>query len=253
MTTTVERKLRRNLGVVEHEGDPNFAPKHGERDSILLVERLLRVLLSESVTKLQNDENECRRFFSHFFDPTVDEDEREEFITNFRNFPPRSIQGYARMGAELPVFSIVLTSDNETDEFVGQFADDEAGTEFVASFFESVYSIYVCASHPIQAVYLYQFAKSVVLSGKIALLANGCHTVSISGGELAPDEQYMPENMYIRVLRVSVKAPATVPRILPVDPRRLKLAGIFAHDVVVDGYPGGVSLRRGSFDDDGNP
>ena len=242
---TVDRKAKRNLGVVEDEGKLTASDLDpGPPQAILMVERLLRALLEDSVNQIKDDLPELRRFFNHFYGPTVDSDEVEEFVTDFHTRPPKAKLGYARSGAEVPMFAIVLSEDDEKEEFLGQHAgdgiDSDGAFDYVGSFFDSTYSIYIYASHPIQAAYLYQFAKAVVHSGKIALFNCGVQEVHLSGGELTPDEEYMPENMFVRVLRVMTKAPFTAPRFKLANPANIKVTGIFGSDVVVDGRKGGV-------------
>lgn len=244
---TASRKAKRNLGVVDGEGQVTDAdPVPGTpENAVLMVERLLRRLLEDSVNQLKDDVSELRRFFTHFYGPTIDADEVEEFITNFQNRPPQAKLGYARSGAEMPMFAIVLSEDSETDEFIGQYAgteiNEDGAFDFVGSFFDSTYSIYIYSEHPVQVAYLYQFVKAVIHSGKIALFTCGIQEVHLSGGELSPDEEYMPENMFVRVLRVKIKAPFTAPRFKLANPARIKVSGIFGNDVVVDGQKGGVS------------
>jgi hypothetical protein len=61
-----------------------------------------------------------------------------------------------------------------------------------------------------------------------------------SGNEVAPQQEYLPQNMFVRRLGVTLQSQETSPIILAVDPLRVRLAGIFADDLVVSGIRGGV-------------
>ncbi len=231
------RKQKRNIG--------NFKPEvvtQLPNAAVLLVERLLKSLLETAVTQLATKPDDALRYFSHFFDTTVGTEERDQFIRAFAANPPKVVIGYARSGAELPCYAIVMSSEEESDAFLNDYEGSVGDTEYRGAFFEATYAIYVYSNHADMAQVLYQIAKAIVHSGKGLLLHEGALEVHIGGGELAPDENYMPENMFVRVLRVAIKHPYSAPRFLPSDPAKLK-AYIYAHDIVVDGVRGGVTVR----------
>ena len=103
---------------------------------------------------------------------------------------------------------------------------------------QHTYGIYVYAQNPDQVIYLYQFAKMVLFGAKQALECAGFINTRFSGGEISPEEMYLPENMYARVLRLQCVAPITVPR-LTGGPATI--TAIHMHDIVVDGIRGGVT------------
>jgi hypothetical protein len=87
-----------------------------------------------------------------------------------------------------------------------------------------------------------------VFGAKPLFLSNGMTDVTISGGEVAPDEQYLPDNMFLRTLTVSGHSMFTVPSFALTDRRRLRVLGLYRDDVVVDGVRGGITPTR--FDDE---
>lgn len=223
------------------------------RDSIINVERGLQVLLESETNRFKDDENLLRMFFGYYFKGLVDPAEIDEFVKNFVTSPPEIVLGYPRSSTTFPCMSIILESEDEQEPVLADYAgetdtddpDDvrEANGDFLeheGGFWKSVYGVYVYAQHPDVCLYLYHFAKMILVSGRIWLLSQGLNDVGLSGGELAPDERYLPDNMFIRMVRVMCTAPQTVPRFALVDPRRLRTYGLFMEDVVVDGVPGGV-------------
>jgi len=243
-------KTDRNIGGALPTSPPDLSTA---RDSILLIERLLRSLLQTTIDDLKdpNDASaveDLTRFFSHFYDPTISPAERNDIIKNFQAEPPKAILGYPRSTAQFPCFSIILEGEEETQGLIGDYAgqttldeDVDDFSEYIGAFYNSTYGIYIYAEHPDVCVYLYQFAKSVIHAGKAFLFSCGVTSMTISGGELAPDETYMPENMFMRVLRVQLTAPMSVPAFMRADPRKIRLTGIFRPDVIVDGMPSGVT------------
>lgn len=223
------------------------------RDSILLVERLLVGVLNTTIDRLKDVNDpvavaDLGRFFSHFYDPTISVSDRNDLIRNFQTQPPKAVLGYPRSTAQFPCFSVILEGEQEKESFLGDYAgqtteeeDERDASEYLGAFYSSTYGIYIYAEHPDVCVYLYQFAKSVIHASKGFLFSCGVHGLSLSGGELAPDEAYIPENMFIRVLRAQMDAPMTVPAFMSADPRKVRITGIFRPDVVVEGIPSGVT------------
>lgn len=230
-----KRKLDRNLG-----GDyPREAPTVLPDAAVLLVERFLKRLLETATEQLLKRPEDAKRFFSHFFDTTTSTTERDQFCRAFAMRPPKTVIGYARSGAEMPSWAIVMASEQEEDAFVGDEVGIVGDVEFKGAFFSAEYDVFTYADHPDITAVLYQLSKAIVHAGKALLLQQGVLEVRLGGGDLRPDEEYMPENMYIRVLRVHTKHPYSAPLFLPSDPAKLRTL-IFANDVVMDGVRGGV-------------
>jgi hypothetical protein len=258
----MSRKAKENVrnlgGTLQNDIEPYFeGPQLAQaRTSISLLERVLQNLLRSEIARLKEDEAELDRFFGHFFDPTAGSEERSRFVTHFRREPPVVVLGYPRTSGEFPCFAVILESEEETDpdlmgDYMGQTLDGEAGeaAEYVGSFFSNSYGIYIYAQNPDVVVYLYQFAKMVIYGAKQALECAGFNDIRFSGGELNPEEMYLPENMFARVLRLSCTAPITIPR-LTLDPAKVRLLGLYMDDIVVDGIRGGVTPYDAG--DDGN-
>ena len=257
-----KQRLLKNLGAGFEAADPKAEPyfdgpgKIEVRTSVVMVERILRAVLTSEIDRLSDRANtdELRRYFAHFYDPTVGEEERERFVTNFQRTPPRAIIGYPRTGADLPIFSIVLMSDEEMDgqpagflgKYAGETQPDETppggdDAEYEGAYFAQAFAVFVYGQNPDQVAYLYQFAKLTLFGARQALEASGLIDPRYSGGELSPEEMYLPDNVFARVLNVRLTSMMTVPRLFSHrDGRRLRITGIFRDDVVVDGVRGGV-------------
>lgn len=247
-----EVRENRNIGPVIYEQEV------GAQDSILLVERLLKNLIQATTDWLKDDESECRRFFTHFFDATVTEDEREEFVTNFTTKPPKTVLGYARNSAQFPCFAVVIENEEESENLLGDYMGldpEDAPVEYTGSLCDATYGIYVYSEHPDVTSYLYHYCKAVVHAGKKLLFSQGVLEARISGGELGPEEVYVPEHVFLRVIRVHTKQPFSVPRVLLTDPLLQRITGLYVNDIVVDGFRGGavpvtITVGEESLDED---
>ena len=251
--TVTNRKSKQALREARNIG-PTYEQRATSTDSVLMVDRVLRGLLQNTIDQLIASPADLERFFSHFFDPTVGVKERQDFVTNFKRQPPKAILGYARSGVQTPVYAVVSESENESDSFLGDYVGQTTGarapesqvdpaSEFTGALFEATYGIYTYAEHPDVASYLWHLSKAIVHGGKKFLLSCGVLEVSLSGAELAPDANYMPDNMFVRVLRVHTKQAFTAPRVLLVDPNRFRMVGIHVDDINIDGIQGGVTPK----------
>jgi hypothetical protein len=262
-------RLRRNLGQEAVATDPRFTtpafdgPALAElRAATVLPERMIKAVLLSEVERFSKPENEgdLRELYAHLFDPTVGSEERETYIARFRSDPPEVFLGYPRLTGRWPCYSILLADEEEADpsildKYVGATLDGETppgdgDREYHGAFWDQRFALWVMAQHPDEAVYLYHFAKLVLFAAKDALEQVGIIDPTYSGGELTPEEaQFLPEEVFSRVLTIKCSTIQTVPKVLQYrDGRRLRVTGIFGSDVVVDGQRGGVCAQPGVSD-----
>lgn len=249
------RKTRNLGGTFEETIEPYFdGPELAQnRTNIAMPERMVLAVLRSEVERLRADRAELTRFFSHFFDPTAPQD-RDAFVSNFISEPPNVVLGYPRTTAEMPCISVVLEAETEVADGGGQYLADYLGetledentsfaAEYVGALFESTYSVFIYAQHPDVCVYLYQFVKTCLFGAREAFTAGGLIDPSFSGGELAPQEMYLPENMFARVVRMTARHLVSVPKVYSfVDGRNLRVVGVHQKDIVVDGFRGRVGV-----------
>lgn len=238
-----KRQIGGALGIDREPGGLDTA-----RASIVNVERFILRLLRSEVDRLAKDEALLRYYFEAVFDPTLPEREREEYIANFMRAQPAVVLGYPRSSVTFPVIAIILNEESEAQNAIGDFMGETLGegeegspyADYVGAIFDAQHGVYVYAEHPDVCLYLYHFVKMIMLGGKDWLLSQGVIEVSLSGGELAPQENYLPENIFCRMVTVKTVAPFSVPRPALVDARKARVVGLYQDDVVVDGIQGGV-------------
>lgn len=231
-----------------------------QRTSVTVPERVIRDVLKSEIdrmTSLLSSEaaEDAARLLRHLFAPTAGEEAAADFVEHFRRRPPAVVLNYPRATAEPPVIAIVISDEHESDnavgDYVGEALDGERGpaAEYAGAHYEGTFSCFVFAEHPEVTMYLYQLVKAILLGAKPALLRGGLLEISFSGGDLSPDENYIPESMFARVLRVSCKYLVSVP-VLVSDPAGFSINGVWLSDVVVEGVRGGVTAVATTEDDD---
>lgn len=255
MIVVAPRKDPRNFGSAFDQTlppEPTFAVRVAAgRYSVVMPERVLLALLRTEADRLADPKNVdlLRGFFEHFFDPMIGQRERETYVQNFQRSPPSTVLGYPRTATDFPCIACVLERDVQAEEAVGQYLGettagetDDHAREYIGAMYDKTYGLYVYAEHPDVCLYLYHFAKAVVM-GSFAVIAElGILDPHYEGGDLQPQPEYLPENMFVRRLGITVKSLETVPAFMSPDPARVRVAGIFAHDVVVSGMRGGVKV-----------
>jgi hypothetical protein len=247
------RKDPRNFGTAVAEEKEATFPTDPEANAgrymVAMPERIILALFRSEVERLSdpNNRDDLVRLFSHFFDPMITEEERNSYVNNFQKYPPETVLGYPRSSAKFPCYAVVLESDEEQDEaldhLIGRTGDNEnvdKTQEYLGSMYQQTYGAYVYAEHPDVCLYLYHFAKAILIGSHETLEGCGIIDMHLSGTELGPEETYIPENMFVRVVRITMKSLFTVPEILRPDPARVRITGIWADDIVVSGMRGGV-------------
>ncbi len=150
----------------------------------------------------------------------------------------------------------MLEADEEDQEALGDYLGEtqdgdphDEANEYVGGMYRKTYGVFIFAEHPDTTLYLYHFAKAVMVGARDVLQSYGITKYKTSGAELSPQENYLPENMFARRLGITVLSIETSPIILTPDPARVRVAGISAKGTIVSGVRGGVSTT-GSDDDD---
>lgn len=218
-----------------------------QKTSVVLLDRILLRIVRRTTDRLKGDRDETARFFRHYFGASLEAEELEEWVDHFMSSPPRVSLGYPQSDAELPGIFVILESSSTTQTFVGDHGGETLGdepgeeSEFLAEFKKTTLGLYCYALHPSVCSYLYHYVDMIVLGAAEALAAAGVMDRVVSGGELSPEEAYLPQNAHLRVVRFEGTTVASVPQLKPyLSASRLSVGGIYVCDVVVDGMRGGV-------------
>lgn len=231
------------------------------RTAVVTPERIIRAVLKTEVDRLSaalagsTTAGDAERLIMHLFAPSAGAEAAADFLTHFRRRPPDVVLNYPRSSAQPPLYAIVMNDESESDtaidDFVGETLTDEDGpaAEYRGAHWEGTFTVFVFAEHPEVVMYLYQLGKAILVGAKPVMERAGLVDIHFAGGDLSPDEAYIPESMYARALRVTAKYLVSVPTLVR-DPAGFGISGVFMDDVVVDGVRGGVHARAEEDDAD---
>jgi hypothetical protein len=261
----MSRRSRDRIVVLDNVGGTNEAQTYAEtaavvaRDgtdrnyehaSIVALDRVILRLLRDELADLIAHPDKLDRLFHQILGETVKQAEVDEWVAYVVDQQPCVSSAYPHSGSHFPGFFIVLEGDEESKTFVGNDVGAKLGNapgddaDYKGSFFDQTHGIFIYAQNPDAVAMLYYLGKMILLGGSDALTAAGAMDLHLSGGELSPQEAYIPVDMFLRKLTVRLMAPMTVEK-LRRQPHasRVRVTGVHASDVVVDGRRGGVHHR----------
>lgn len=181
----------------------------------------------------------------------VSADELGRFQAYFSNRKPTVRLGYARSQDPMPQINVILDSETSSVDLVGDLAGIGDMDEFTAAtggvinanLKKQTLSIHVHADHPEITLYLYHMVQASILSSARFFAQKNLANLSfVSGSEILPQEVYLPEQIYSRVLSYTFEGSGqgTIP--LPAPPADLH---IFVEGVRVnDTITGGVQVSQ---------
>lgn len=138
----------------------------------------------------------------------LEQSEVDSIKTAFQANPPNVIHHYARSESEFPLWSVVLESEEESEHYIGDDAgmidepdDPLFGADRIASIFTHHYAILTYTEHPDLTLYYYEIAKAILVVAP--LKSQGLFNTHLSGMDVMPDPQYIPEHLFVRKMRFS--------------------------------------------------
>jgi hypothetical protein len=206
-----------------------------------MLERLLFIALQDGIAETLAKPALMERFFRETRELSLEE------IAGIRTFfeaqPPNIIHAYPRTDSKFPLFAIVLANETESQQFLGDQGgmvgfgvdllgeatldgdDPDLGANEIASIEDQTYMVLVATRNPDTTIYYYQLAKFWLKRARAFLKQQGVSNLTFSGGDLAPDERYMPANLFVRQLTIQCKVPEIL--VGQKEPSAFKLDGIY--------------------------
>lgn len=151
--------------------------------------------------------------------------------------PPTVLTGFARREGPFPCFSITLASDANDTTLLddGGYFDEEDEEEIGREVTRSDFRVFIFAESPDACAAYYRVARRILMVGKRRLESFGLLNPALSGAELAPDASYVPDNLFVRQITLSVVYDETwsmdggadplAQALLPTQPPRLTSEG----------------------------
>lgn len=183
-------------------------------ESSTLPQRAIKLILDAGISYYGQAAN---KFAIQRALPFLEESELETVERLVAEQPLEVIHGFARKGAKFPVVAIVLA--NETSprgtaylndyQTVGRDEYGDAGGEWVDIHgveFDTALNLLVYASDsPDIAIYWYELVKFILIQSRKILAELGIDNPEISGGDIKPLPEFIPELIYLRELRLKFR------------------------------------------------
>jgi len=173
-----------------------------------MLHRYLHELLTIGIQKMKDDSRLLDDLFERWY--ALDDSEVDAIKQYFAAKGLNVANGYARRDAKFPLVTITLGAEGETDSFLGDSAGqittmgDDYGADLLASLWQHTYNLTVFTEHPDVTAYYYEIVKSILIAGLQFLVTElNLFQFKISGMDLAPDPQYVPEHLFVRQLTLT--------------------------------------------------
>ena len=170
-----------------------------------MIHRYLHEILTVGFQFVRDNPSVLDELFQENY--VLESDESDSIKTYFLAHGCNVVNGYPRDNTKFPAIAITLGAEMETQHFLGDsggIVDDDTspdfGKEILASIWDHSYNMLVITEHPDVTAYYYEIAKFVILDSLDILTNDGQFEFQISGKELAPDGNHIPEELFIREL-----------------------------------------------------
>jgi hypothetical protein len=170
-----------------------------------MIQRVLYSALKAGLAAIQKDPDILKDVFDWQLD--LANPEVNSIQQFFAEKPPNLYHGYARADYKFPLYSIVLQSEAEKDLMIGDDAgmitdeeDPNTNADMRGAFWHHSYEVLCYSEHPDATQYMYEVAKAILLQAGPYFVNAGLHGIRISGMDLRPDPQYIPEHLFVRRL-----------------------------------------------------
>jgi len=133
---------------------------------------------------------------------------RAKWTTN----PPRVMSGYARAEGPFPQVAVTLGSEQILQDYIGlgeetMFlgdGDDKIGRRYHRRL-KADFQVHVYAEHPDVCAWYYRVFRRIMNVGIERFVHVGLQDPVLSGMELVPDPRFVPDNVFIRRITLSVE------------------------------------------------
>jgi len=169
---------------------------------------------------------------------------------------PTLVHGYARTGGPFPCVALTLGAEDIAQDYLGRDASmlDSEGEYYVDPETGDIvdphlrrlrytFNLLIHANHPDVCVWYYHLVKWVVMSSRAELEKRNVEDLSFSGRDMAPDPRYLPDDIFTRLLTVTVEGDETWEEAIPAGFAQ-RVSGIFqdqTSDLTAAGETAGVT------------
>lgn len=161
----------------------------------MLVDTILSQVITNQLDNLRQNPSLLDTIFS-----AVDDNTRNQIKGYILNNQINVLRGFPRDPAVLPAYAIVLGSEREEPEAIGQYLydDDDSNQEVYGTFYVAQYRIETWTTNADLTILLYNLLKWILLSNRDYLETQGIKRQTITGTDFEPIRIEFPELIYRR-------------------------------------------------------
>lgn len=163
----------------------------------MLVDNVLSQVIENQLSNLRQNPSLLDTIFQ-----AVDDNTRNQVKGYILNNQLNVFRGFPRDPAALPAYAIVLGSEREEPQAVGQYLyDDTANTQEVyGTFYVAQYRLEAWSNNGDLTILLYNLLKWILLSNRDYLESQGIQRQNLTGTDFEPVPSQFPELIYRRAL-----------------------------------------------------
>ena len=221
-----------------------------------MIERYIQTALTTQITGLLAKPERLTHIFGDLLGlPAAEVTGIETF---FKASPPSVILQYPREDSPFPLYSIVLRDETETDKALADLddiVDAEAAADFsnigenirgadmLGTTFNHTFHIITMAKHRDVCVYYFALARYFMMRARGFFVDKGLYDLELGGGDLAPDQRYLPAYLFARILRFRCGSEFRV--IADIPPQAFKIDGVYTigGSASATGVTAGVTVK----------
>jgi hypothetical protein len=170
-----------------------------------MIERYIYHAIVDGAAKITAQPRILEALFLDFFDLSVTE--VAAIQKAWLQQPLNVVQGYPRVDGKFPQASIVLSTENEVQTYLGDVAgqvtdeeDEACGADVKSAIWQHQYIVMMVTENPDLTLYYYQILKSIILNALGYFTDRGLFAIQVGGQDLVPDPAYLPEHLWVRQL-----------------------------------------------------
>lgn len=183
-----------------------------------MFERFIYRVIEDQIAEFQANPKLLRCYFEDV--KGLDSTEVDEILRYFQSKPPSILHSFARKHDDPPYYAIVLAEETETEtamsDYVGAVGEREVqdldGNQVFESdpilgyISEKTFMILTVTEHPDVTRYYYELLRAFMMRGREFLREQGgALTMRYMGGDIAPDENYLPAHLIVRQFTLRVQ------------------------------------------------
>ena len=194
---------------------PSQTSKSGLQN-IAMVERVVKVIIESAFEEIATDLAFLDRLFWR-----LESSERAILKQYLKTEKVTVVHGYARRGMKMPLIAVAVANESdgqpvlgdlqgrETDEYQEFLGGPSAAVDVFGTDTTTALQIWIYAPTPDVCQYLYKIARVMLKSARDELLAMQVLPGAMSGGDVVPREDLLPDFVFARMIQWQLSGPET--------------------------------------------